>query len=134
MRSSMRARSGISLFEAVVALAIVGITAVSALAAVGSEMRTAEHARRAMVVESLATERQVFMWLLTDRDLLSLPDTVASGQFEYPMDEYQWTTESTPNATYAGLYDIRVTILWAEGSYSTSASQYRRPAVVTRAR
>ena len=134
----MRARRGISLFEAVAALAIVGITAVSALAAVGADMRTAERARRAQIVEALATERQVFLWLLTDRDLLNLPDSVSKGQFEYPMDEYAWTTTSTPNASYAGLYDVRVTITWPEGSYTgsyaTSASQYRRPAVTTRAR
>ena len=42
-----RARNGISLFEAVAALAIVGVTAVSALSAVGGEMRTASRARRA---------------------------------------------------------------------------------------
>ena len=143
----MRARPGISLLEAVAALAIVGVTAISALAAVGAEMKTAERARRAMIVEVLVTERQSFVGLLTDRDLLNLPDSVAKGQFDPPMDEYRWTTTSTPNASYAGLYDVKVTITWNEGgpasnttntnltgSYSTTASQYRRPVTTTQTR
>jgi len=49
-RSRLGNRPGISLLEAVVAIAIVGMTSVSALEAVGGEMRTAERARRAIVV------------------------------------------------------------------------------------
>lgn len=132
----MRNRRGISLFEAVFALAIVGVTAVGALAAVGAEMRTAERARRLLEVEALATERLTFLYLLTDRDLLNLPDTVAQGQFEAPLDHYKWTTTSTPNETYPGLYDIKVSITWPDGdrpgSFTASAAQYRRPLVTTR--
>ncbi len=134
----MRARRGVSLLEAVAALAIVGITAISALATVGAEMKTAERARRALVVEALATERQAFTGLLTDRDLLNVPDSVAKGQFDPPMDEYTWTTTSTPSTSYAGLYDVTVTINWTDGtipgSYATTASQYRRPVTTTRTR
>jgi type II secretory pathway pseudopilin PulG len=137
MRAPMRARRGITLFEAVVAIAIVGITAISALAAVGAEMRTAERARRALVVSALATERTAFLYLMTDRDLLNLPDSIAEGTFEYPMDEYSWTTTSTPHSDYAGLYTTKVTILWKEGSekgeYITNGAQYRTPPVVTSA-
>jgi type II secretory pathway pseudopilin PulG len=132
----MRARRGITLFEAVVGIAIVALTAVSALAAAGAEMRTAERARRALVVEALATERHAFLALMSDRELLNLPDSVAEGQFEYPFEEYAWATTSAPNSDYAGLYDIRVTITWGDGngaeSYTASSSQYRSPPVVTR--
>ena len=128
----MRARRGVSLFEAVIALTIVGLTAISALAAVGAQVRTAEQARRTLEVEALATERQVFMFMLTDRDLLSLPDSVAQGRFDYPMDEYTWATSSTPDATYPGLYSIKVDVYWNEGSYSLTAAQYRRPIVTRR--
>ena len=137
MRWSMRARRGITLFEAVVAIAIVGITAISALAAVGGEMRTAERARRALVVSALATERTAFLYLMTDRDLLNLPDSIAGGVFEYPMEEYSWTTTWTPNSDYAGLYETMVTITWQDGSekgsYATHGAQYRAPPVVTSA-
>ena len=130
----MRARRGISLFEAVAALAIVGVTAVSALSAVATELRTAEGARRMLEVESLATERLVFLWLLADRDFQALPDSVAQGQFEPPLDEYKWTTTVTPSSAYAGLYDVRVTISWSDGEFATSSAQYRRPPIATRGR
>ncbi|HKS06007.1 MAG TPA: hypothetical protein VJR92_06805 [Gemmatimonadaceae bacterium] len=134
----MRNRPGISLFEAVFALAILGVTAIGALAAVGAEMRTAERARRVIEVEALSNERLVFLYLLTDRDLLNLPDSVAAGQFEPPFDDYKWTTTSTPNDAYAGLYDIKVTVTWPEGSqrasFTASAAQYRRPIVTQRNR
>lgn len=134
----MRARPGISLFEAVTALAIVAVTAIAALSSVAAEMRTADYARRALVAEALATERQVFLNLLADRDLLNLPDSVASGQFEWPFDTYLWSTTSNPHAEYAGLYDINVTVSWVDGrnvgSYSVSSAQYRRPAIVSQGR
>ena len=132
----MRNRPGISLFEAVFALAIVGVTAVSALAAVGAEMRTADRARRVMELESLSTERMVFLYLLTDRDLLNLPDTVANGEFEPPFDTYKWEMTSTPDENYAGLYNIRLIIKYPDGresgTFTASTAQYRRPAVATR--
>lgn len=135
----MRNRPGISLFEAVFALAILGVTAIGALAAVGAEMRTAERARRMLEVEALSNERLVFLYLLTDRDLLNLPDSVAAGQFEPPFDDYTWMTTSTPNDAYPGLYDVKVTVTWPEGSqqrasFTASAAQYRRPIVATRNR
>jgi type II secretory pathway pseudopilin PulG len=134
----MRSRRGISLFEAVFALAILGVTAIGALAAVGAEMRTAQRARRVIEVEALSNERLVFLYLLTDRDLLNLPDSVAAGQFEPPFDHYKWTTTSTPNDTYPGLYDVKVTIAWSDGpqpaSFTASAAQYRRPVVARRSR
>lgn len=128
----MRARPGISLFEAVAALAIVSITAISALSAVGAEMRTAERARRALEAEALATERLTILNLLVDRELQALPDTIAEGQFEPPLDEYTWTMSSAPNTSLAGLYDVQLTITWSDGSYSVSSAQYRRPPLATR--
>lgn len=133
----MRARRGLTLFEAVVALAIVGLTAIGALEAVGAEMRTAERARRAHIVSALAVERTAFMYLMSDRDLLNLPDSIASGTFDYPMDEYQWTATSKPSSDYEGLYDTSVTILWKNGtqteSYETHGAQYRTPATINAA-
>jgi len=87
--------------EAVVAIAIVGLTSVGALEAVGSDMRTAERARRALEVEALASSRLEFMDLLTDRELQALPDSVESGKFAAPLDQYSWKTTSTPLADQA---------------------------------
>ena len=130
----MRARRGITLFEAVAAVAIVGITSVSALSAVGAEMRTAERARRALEVEALATQRLDFLALSTDGDLQNLPDSVAKGQFDKPLDGYKWTTTSAPRTEQSGVYDVVVTVRWTEGSYVLHSSLYRRPRLATRGR
>jgi prepilin-type N-terminal cleavage/methylation domain-containing protein len=133
IRASRRgARQGFSLLEAVAAIAIVGITAVSALEAVGGDMRAAEKARRALVAEALATSRLDFMDLLTDRELQALPDSVASGKFDKPLDEYTWKTTSTPLSDQAGVYDIRISVDWSTGTYVLRTYQYRRPPLATR--
>ena len=127
-----RRRSGISLLEAVAAIAIVGLTSVGALEAAGSDMRSAEKAKRASTAEALATSRLDFMDLLNDRELQALPDTVEKGKFDGPLQEYTWTTTSTPVSDVAGLYDIRITIKWATGSYTVKTYTYRRPPFATR--
>lgn len=127
-----RRRSGISLLEAVVAVAIVGMTSIGALEAVGSDMRTAEKAKRAAEAEALATARLDFMDLLNDRELQALPDSVDKGTFDGDLKQYTWKTTSTPVSDQAGLYDVRVTISWPTGSYTVKTYAYRRPQLVTR--
>lgn len=130
--SDRRPRRGITLLEAVVAVAIVGMTSVAALEAVGGEMRTAERARRAIEVEQLATSRLEFMDLLTDRELQALPDSVEKGTFTAPLDEYTWTTTSTPLSEQPGVYDVRVMVAWPSGSYTLRSYLYRTPPLATR--
>jgi type II secretory pathway pseudopilin PulG len=125
-------RPGISLLEAVVAIAIVGMTAVSALEAAGGDMRAAERSRRAIEAEALATSRLDFMDLLTDRELQALPDSVEKGKFDAPLDEYSWKTTSTPLPDQAGVYTIRVTVEWPSGSYALRSYAYRTPPFATR--
>jgi type II secretory pathway pseudopilin PulG len=134
----MRARRGVSLFEAVAALAIVAVTTISALSTVGAELRAADRARRALEVEALLAERVSVLALLTERDLQRLPDSIADGRFPAPLDAYRWTTTSAPSTAYAGLYDVQVTLHWTDGARgdaatSVSTAQYRRPPLATRA-
>lgn len=130
MRS--RARRGITLFESVAALTIVGLVAISALETVGAEMRTAERARRALEVEALATQRLDAMDLLTDQELQTIPDSVAAGTFDAPLDEYRWSVESTPVPEQPGVYDVALTIDWENGSYPIRTKMYRRPRLLQR--
>jgi type II secretory pathway pseudopilin PulG len=132
VRILARARRGITLLEAVAAIAIVGMTSVAALEAAGGEMRTAERARRAIEVEELATSRVEFMDLLTDTELQSLPDSVAKGKFPAPFDQYTWTTTSTPISDPNGVYDIRITVSWTNGSYLVRTYRYITPRLATR--
>lgn len=130
MFAARRTRRGITLFEAVAAVAIVGTVSAAALSAVASQYRTTARAQRALVVEALATSRLDFLDLLSnDRDLQSLPDTVAQGEFPAPMDEYTWKTEVSPVSDEAGLYNVRITVLWKDGQYQLKSRAYRRPAL-----
>ena len=95
-------------------------------------MRTAERARRAIEVEALATSRLEFMDLLTDRELQALPDSVRGRKVPAPLDEYSWKTTSAPVSDQAGLYAVRVTVDWTNGSYVVRTYQYRTPPLVTR--
>jgi type II secretory pathway pseudopilin PulG len=131
MRS--RARTGITLFESIAALTIVGLVSISALEAVGAEMRTAERARRALEVEALATQRLDALELLNDQELQVIPDSVASGTFDAPMDEYSWTVESSPVSDQPGVYDVSLNITWENGSYPIRTKMYRRPRLLQRA-
>ncbi|HET7373818.1 MAG TPA: type II secretion system protein [Gemmatimonadaceae bacterium] len=132
IRNRLGVRRGVTLLEAVVAIAIVGMTSVAALEAAGGEMRTAERARRAIEVEALASSRLEFMDLLTDRELQALPDSVEKGKFAAPLDEYSWTTTSVPVSEQAGVYDVRVNVVWPSGSYTLRTYLYRTPRLATR--
>jgi type II secretory pathway pseudopilin PulG len=125
-------RRGITLFETVVALAIVGMTAVAALGAVGTELRAAERARRVLEAEALATQRAAQLDLLADDDLLVLPDSVARGRFDAPLADYRWETTSAPLAEEPGVYDVTVRVSWADGAYALRTRAFRRPLVVRR--
>jgi len=125
------AKRGITLFESVAALTIVGLVAISALEAVGAEMRTAERARRALEAEALATQRLDGMDLLTDQELQAVPDSVASGSFVAPLEEYAWATTTSPVSERPGMYDVTVIIRWSTGSYSQHTQMYRRPRQIT---
>ena len=125
-------RPGITLFETVVALAIVGMTSVAAMAAVGAELRAAERAKRVLEAEALATQRTSLLDLLADDDLLALPDSVEQGRFDAPLDDYRWETTAAPVDSVAGVYDVSVRVSWADGAYELRTRAYRRPLVVTR--
>ena len=118
---------GITLFETVAALTIVSITAVGALAAVGSELRATERSRRAIEAEALASTRMDFMNMLTDQELQSIPDSVKSGKFDKPLDEYSWETSASASSAQAGVYDVTIAIKWPSHSYTVHSAQYRRP-------
>jgi Tfp pilus assembly protein PilV len=126
-----RNNRGISLFETVAALTIVSLTAVSALAAVGSELRTTERARRAIEAEALASQRMDFLNMMTDAELQSVPDSVKSGTFDKPLDEYSWETSATPSSVQAGVYDVTIIIKWLKDKYVVNTGQYRRPPVTS---
>ena len=124
---SMRARAGFSLLEAVVALAIVGVTAVAALGSVGAEIRAAEDARIALEAEALAVQQLALIEILTGEDLQRLPDSLARGRFDPPFERYRWTASTTPVLGEEGLTAVQVDVEWSSGSFPLRTLLYRRP-------
>lgn len=125
-------RPGVTVFEAAAAMAIVGIVAISALEVVGSEMRTAERARRAVEAAALAEQRLDWLDFLNETQLRSMPDSVKAGQFAAPLDEYRWQTSAAPASTMAGVYDVTVRITWPDsGAFQVRTYVYRRPVIAT---
>jgi type II secretory pathway pseudopilin PulG len=131
--SSLRNRSGVTLFEAVAAMAIVGMTSIAALEAAGAQMRAAERARRAVEASSLAQQRIDWLDFLNETQLRALPDTVAEGKFPEPLEEYSWETDAKPFPTQAGVYEVAVRIYWEkrEQHFELKSYVYRRPLIQT---
>ena len=127
----MRARAGFTLFEAVVALAIVGVTAVGALGAVAAEVRAAEDARTVLEAEALAVQQMAFLEVLTGEDLQRIPDSLASGTFEAPFDRYRWTARTVPVLGEEGLTAISIEVQWNGGSFPLRTMLYRRPTTLS---
>ncbi len=126
---SMRARPGFSLLEAVVALAIVGVTAVAALASVGAELRAAGDARTMLEAEALAVHQLSTIEMLTAEQLQRIPDSLARGQFDAPFERYRWTASSEPVLGEEGLTEVRVDIAWEGGSLPLRTLLFRRSAL-----
>ncbi|HVZ50220.1 MAG TPA: type II secretion system protein [Gemmatimonadaceae bacterium] len=125
-------RRGVSLFEAVAAMAMVGIVAVAALEAVGSGMRTAARARRIVEASALAESRLDWLDFMNATAMQALPDSVKRGTFDPPLDDYAWTTDAVPVSTQPGLYDVTVRVSWApDGAFALRSYVYRRPVITT---
>jgi type II secretory pathway pseudopilin PulG len=122
-----RARRGVSLLEAVAALAIVGATSASILATTGAGVRAAERARRAHEASALADETMARIALLSDEALRVLPDSLSGGTFAAPFDEYAWEASVQGDAQFAGLFTVLVSVQWEGGVQSTTTALYRRP-------
>ena len=124
---SSSARPGFSLLEAVVAMAIVGVTAVAALGAAGAEIRAATHARHSLEAQALAVYRMSSIELLRAEDLTRLPDSLAKGVFDPPFDTYKWEAETEGALGEPGLSQVVVDVEWSSGSYTLRTLLYRRP-------
>lgn len=133
MPKCARNRPGVTLFEAVAAMAMVGMTSIAALEAAGSQMRTAERARRAVEAASLAQQRLDWLEFLSETQLRALPDTVKEGQFPAPLEEYSWETDAKPFPTQAGVYEIAVRVYWEKRAqnFELKSYVYRRPVLMT---
>ena len=139
MRSSQRTaeppirpNAGFTLLAAIVAVTIVGVTAVASLAAFGSQLRAGARAQVALEAEALAEEQVARIRLLQVTSLEVLPDSLRSGTFPEPFERYQWTSSVQPVAHEADIHEARVTVRWPDGKYILTTRLYRPLRVSTR--
>lgn len=124
---SRRAEAGFTILEAVIALAIVGLAGVSALEAVGGELRTADRAIEAYTVAALAQDRLAMVSLVSPRAMSPFPDSLARGTFGEPFERFRWTAKVEPVSGARELYDVTVTITGGGGrpDYTLATRLYR---------
>jgi type II secretory pathway pseudopilin PulG len=123
-----RPRRGLSLVEAVAALAIVGATSLGALSVASSGTHAAERARRAHEANALLEEQRARLALAAEGELRLLPDSLAAGRFDVPFAEYAWRSEVQPDPRYPGLFAITVEVRWNDGVVVAEGAEYRPPA------
>lgn len=124
-------RRGFSLFETLVALTVVALVASSAMKVIASGMSAAEQSQRAIEAQSLMSSRLEAVGLMTDDELRSVPDSMAQGVFDYPLNQYAWTMQVYPDDRYEGLYQIQLNIVGEDNLFTATTYAYRRPPVVS---
>lgn len=123
--SASRRRDGFTLVESLIALTIVGLAAVSAVAAFGTELRTAERAQRGLEAAALAEERLAMLELLPSHALARLPDSLSRGRLAPPFDEYDVSASIRPSNDARDLYDVDVNVAWDGGAYELRTRLHR---------
>jgi prepilin-type N-terminal cleavage/methylation domain-containing protein len=130
MASHADARSGFTLLEASVALALIGAVAVAALAAFAAELRTTEAARRALPAAFLARQRLSALELAAVSTAIggsAIPDSVAHGQFAAPFEAYAWSATVVATHENPALYDATVDVTWDGGDFALRTRLYQPP-------
>lgn len=131
---SRRNRRGFTLLEGVVALAVVGVTAVAVLGAFAADLRATERVQHVLVGEALAEQRLATLRLLGATELARLPDSLRRGVFAAPLDGYRWTADATRVRSDDGLFDLHVRVSWAQGAYALASRAFPPRDVVPRSR
>ncbi len=128
----MTGRSGFSLLEAVVALAIVGLAAVASVEAVSAHLRAAERAMAALDAEALMQDRLARLRLLSREELAHLPDSMAQGQFGASLAGVAWRAASAEDRSRPALFHLSVELVEAKGNRRLETTVYRPRTGVSR--
>lgn len=124
---SAGSEGGFALLEAVLALAIVAMVNVAVLAHLGADLRALARLREVLPAVAMAEHRMAYLHLVDPTELEHLPDSLAHGRFEAPLEHYQWTAEVEPVRGQPGLYDAEVVVRWDGGGSLPLRSRLYRP-------
>ena len=112
-------RSGFTLIEVMVAVAIVGTAVVATLAAYGAELRALTRAGEVSTATALADDRLTTLALLGAHDLPRLPDSLRDGRFPAPFAAYSWAAE-TRRLPGHDLVEVTLVVTWSTGSHDVT--------------
>jgi prepilin-type N-terminal cleavage/methylation domain-containing protein len=119
---------GFTVLEAVVALAIIGATAVGVLSVFGEDQRVAGKSAQLVTASLVARERLAALELATRAELTGLPDSLASGTVDADGARFRWETAVVPVARVRDLFDLQVTVRWDAGETALRTRRFR-PAI-----
>lgn len=108
--TSRTPRSGFVLFEAVVALAIIGLVAIAVLGTTAAQVRTADKAQLLLTARALAEDRLAAVRSLDHYGLMDMPDSLAAGTFPAPFEAYSWRAEVEPVTDEYDLFTVAVVV------------------------
>ncbi len=103
-------RSGFVLMEAVVALAIISLFSIALLGAVGAQVRVADQGNVLLVARALAEDRLMALRLLDYDGLTELPDSLATGTFPEPFEEFTWSATATATEDEQDLFNASIVV------------------------
>ncbi len=126
-----RRRSGFTLLEAIVALAVVSIVCIGVLAAQGSALRAESIANARLPLAELARDRIAAVDMF-DGSLNETPDTLKVGTFPPPYDMVQWHVRVEPVQGTTSLWSITAVTTSGADSVSLSSRRYRETASPSR--
>lgn len=125
-----RLRSGFTMLEAVVALAIVGVVCVGVLGAYAAATRADILAAERLPLAALAEERLAAVDLDAG-SLQRLPDSLSRGVFPAPYATATWETETRRVDQADGLYDVVVRVRDGSDVFTLQTRRYRTPVPVS---
>jgi hypothetical protein len=96
--------------EAVVALAIIGLFSIALLAAVGTQVRTANQGNVLLIERSLAEDRLMSLRMLDYDGLKEIPDSLAAGSFPEPFEDFSWTASASVVADEQDLFNASIVV------------------------
>ena len=126
-----RRRSGFTMLEAVVSLAIVAMVCVGILGAYAGSLRADTVAVDRLPLASLAVERLARVDL-EPGSLLRLPDSTAHGAFTGAYDGVRWEIATRAVSRVPGLVEIDVRVFDANDSFTLHTRRWRQPLTVSR--
>jgi type II secretory pathway pseudopilin PulG len=106
-----RRREGFVLLEAVVALAILGVASIVLLQVRAQQIRVATQARELLTAQALAEDRISAVRMLDYQLLADPPDSLMSGIFPPPFQEFSWSTQVALMEDEYDLFGVEVEVL-----------------------